>query len=118
MKLGQFFVEIAVDAEKGQLTVGDLIKKFGMLEAATLGEIGALLELAQGFAAIVEHSMGVAKGLSTISTETGINIVSLQKWGQVAEEAGWSAAGLTAAAVKTGAAIADLQLTGHGPLQI
>ena len=118
MKLSEFFIEIIVDAEKGQLTVGDLIKKFGMLEAATLGEIGALLELAQGFAGIVEHSMGVAKGLNMISQENDISIVKLQKWGEAAAEAGWNAAALTSAAVKTSDAIADLQLTGQGPLMI
>ena len=81
----------------------------GQLEVATLGEIGALLELAQGFAGIVEHSIGVAKGLSMISTTTGINIVELQKWGEVAEESGWKATSMTAAMESVAHSMANIR---------
>ena len=110
MKLGEFFLEIAVDAEKGELTVGNLIKKMGMLEVATLGEVAALIELAQGFAALVTDSMETAHSLHQISVKTGINITALQRWTQVAKEAGWSGDELASSAQRISKSLVDMRL--------
>lgn len=110
MKLGEFFIELTVDAEKGELTIGNLIKSMGMLEIATVGEVAILFRLAQGFAAMVGNSIEMAKGLNLVSAETGINITALQKWGQVADEAGWKAENMASSAQSISKAIADLHL--------
>lgn len=91
MKLGEFFIDLVVNAGSGELTVKNLVSQMGELEAATVGEIGALFELGVRLAAVADHSIKSALGLEEYASRTGESTVKLQEWQAAAEMAHVSA---------------------------
>lgn len=87
MKLGEFFIDLVVNAGNGQLTVKNLVSSMGELEAATVGEIGALWELGIRLAAITDASIKSAMGLEAFHSKTGESTTKLQEWQAAAEKA-------------------------------
>lgn len=89
--IGEFFVKLFVDASAGQVTVRDLVTKFGDLEAATLGEGAALLGVAAGLAQVADMAMDAAVGFQRFEAVTGLSSQELQHWQIVAAQANVSA---------------------------
>lgn len=87
MKLGEFFISLIVDASSGEVTVGNLVTKMGELEAATLGELGALFALSTKLAGMTDQSIKAAVGLEKYKTLTGDASGELEKWSGVAVQA-------------------------------
>ena len=52
--VGEFFLNINVDAGKGELTLSGLVTQMGELEVASVGEIAVLAELALKIAEVTE----------------------------------------------------------------
>lgn len=90
MKIGEFFLDLFVDAGKGELTVSNLVSSMGKLEVATVGEIAVLFELAQRLAAITDHSIQAAMGFRDYETATGASTDALQAWEAAARQVGIS----------------------------
>jgi hypothetical protein len=116
MKLGEFFIDLVVDSSKGELTVSNLVGKMGELEAATVGEIGVLVELANKMAGFTDSAIKASLGLKDYNTITGGNTMELQKWMRVAEHVQVSGDAVTSTFKSLSASIAEMQMTGKGKL--
>lgn len=88
MKLGEFVVDLVVNAGQGELTVRNLVTSMGNLEVATFAQIGALWELATRLAAITDQSIKSAISLDLLSSKTGINTKEFQEWAAAGAKAG------------------------------
>jgi hypothetical protein len=127
VKIGEFFVELFVKSEKGQLSVKELVSTFGELEAATVAEAGALADLAFKFVGLAEQAYNAAAAFQMFESQTGLSSQELQKWQIVAEQANVSteamASGINAlqrnlAEIRLGRGnIAPFQMLGIGPNQ-
>ncbi len=89
--VGEFFLDLIVDASKGELTITDLVKSMGELEVASVGEIAILATLAQKLAVISEHAIATTLGIEHITSSTGMSTKALQQWSYAAEYVGISA---------------------------
>ena len=86
MKVGEFFVELGVDATTGNLSVRDMIQSFGDLDAATLGYAGALVLFLKRMSDVTQAAMDMAVGFSMFEAQTGLSAQTLQKWHIVGEQ--------------------------------
>ncbi len=86
MKVGEFFVELGVDAATGNLTVRDMIQSFGDLDAATLGYATALTLFLKRMSDVTQAAMDMAVGFSMFEAQTGLSAQTLQKWQIVGEQ--------------------------------
>lgn len=80
MKIGEFVIDLFVDAAKGELTIGELIKTMGALEVASVGEIAVLTALADKLVDVTKASMATAIGLEEYAAATGGSTEALEKW--------------------------------------
>lgn len=80
MKVGEFFLELVVDASKGEVTIGNLVQMMGQLEVASVGEIAVLLKLAQTLNTITTEFLNSSLGLHDFSIHTGVSTKTLQEW--------------------------------------
>lgn len=117
MKIGEFFIDLIVDSSKGELTVGDLVTKMGQLEAATVGAVGVVFELASKLASFTDVSIRSALGLEEYATLTGESAQELQKWQRVAEQAHVSGDAVTNTLKHLSASIAEVARGGAGGLK-
>lgn len=85
MKLGEFFMDLVVNAGSGEMTIKGLISKMGELEAVTVGQIGVLYELGVRLAELSDHSVKTALGLKSFTSITGESTIKLQSWRAAAE---------------------------------
>lgn len=83
--VGEFFIDLVVNASNGELTLGNLVKSMGDLEVASVGEIAILAELANKLTAITKASIESAIGLKDYSSSTGASTLELQKWQNAAQ---------------------------------
>lgn len=88
MKIGEFFIDLVVDAAKGELTVGNLIKSMGELEVASVGELAVLAALANKFEQVTKATIASSQALYDYHAMTGASSESLQKWQGVAAHIG------------------------------
>lgn len=80
MKIGEFVIDLFVDAAKGELTIGNLVKSMGDLEVASVGEIAILTALADKLVEITQASMKSAVGFEEYAASTGASTDALQRW--------------------------------------
>lgn len=83
--VGEFFIDLVVNASEGQLTLKNLVSSMGELEVASVGEIAILAELANKLQAITTASIASAIGLKDYSSSTGASTLELQKWQNAAQ---------------------------------
>lgn len=120
MKLGEFFVELLVDAGSGSLTVKDLIGKFGDLDAIATSVIGGLAVMGEKFAALADRAFDAAAGFELFTSQSGLSAQELQKWQIVAEQANVSAGAVTSSVMALQKNLAEIRM-GRGniaPFQI
>jgi hypothetical protein len=84
-KIGEFFVDITVDAMSGNLSVRQLISAMGDLEAASLGGAIGITKAVDKFVDMAKGAMDAATGLEMLRALTGENTTTLQKWTKAAE---------------------------------
>ena len=90
MKLGEFFLSIAVDATTGELTIKNLISSMGDLEAITVANIGVLFEMANALAQIVTSNISAALNLDKTTQSIDTSSEAIQRWQHVAKMTGLS----------------------------
>ncbi len=84
MKLGEFVIDLFVNAAEGSLTVSKLVSTMGELEVSTLGEIGLLWEMAVRLADVTDSSIKTSLSLQNFVTATGLSTQGLQEFQRVA----------------------------------
>lgn len=110
MKLGEFVIDLVVDSATGELSVKDLVRGFGELEVATLGEIGALTTIVTKLAGVAQAAMATAAVLSIFTTTTGLSAQELQHWQIVAQQANVSAEAVASTVESLTANLAAIRL--------
>ena len=85
MKLGEFFISIAVDALQGELTVKDLIGRMGDLEAVTVANIGVFFEFANAINSMVAANIKGVQGLEMLNLQVDMSNEKIQQWIHVAK---------------------------------
>lgn len=110
MKLGEFFVELLVDAGKGSLTVRDLIGKFGDLDAVSASVVGGLGVMGEKFAELADRAFEAAAGFEAFSSQSGLSAQELQKWQIVAEQANVSAGAVANSVMSLQKQLAEIRL--------
>lgn len=110
MKLGEFFIDLFVNASDGQLTVSKLVSSMGELEAVTLGEIGLLFEMGVQLASITDKAITTSLGLNVLTTTTGTSAEAIQRWQRIAEQVGLPAGVATGAVNALGEALGKIRV--------
>ena len=80
MKIGEFVLDLFVDATKGELTVGNLIKSIGSLSVVSVGQIAILQALADRLVAVSQAAMHTAESLTQYASATGGSTEQLERW--------------------------------------
>lgn len=86
--VGEFFIDLFVDATKGELTIGGLVKSMGELEVASVGEITILATLAQKLNDITVETMHTAAAYVDLKSATGGSMQAFQEWKAMADVVG------------------------------
>lgn len=100
MKIGEFFIDLVVDAGKSEMTINGLISSIGELEAATVGELGVLFELAKGLGQLAEVSIKDAMSLLHLTSTTNESAEAFEHWKIVAAATGVEGEKVTSAMKK------------------
>ena len=79
-KVGEFFIDMVVDAASGELSVRKLVGALGDLEVAALGETWGAAKIAQKFADMAENAMTAAHAFTMFTATTDISWQKLQQW--------------------------------------
>lgn len=79
-KIGEFVLDLFVDATKGELTVGNLIKSIGSLSVVSVGQIAILEALADRLVMVSQAAMHTAESLTHYASATGGSTEQLEKW--------------------------------------
>lgn len=82
--IGEMFIDLVIDAGKGELTLGSLVTKMGDLELASVGEIAILAKLAQTLESLTAGEIEHALHLSHLTETTNESTESFEKWGRLA----------------------------------
>lgn len=110
MTIGEFAVDIVVDAASGNLTIGELITRFGSLQVATTGEVYALVKLADKLAGVAEQAIATTLAFELFEATTGLSSQELQRWQIIAEQAGVSASAVAASVSSLQKNLASIRL--------
>jgi len=84
-KIGEFFVDITVDAMSGNLSVRQLVSALGDLEASALGGAFGVTKAVDKFVDMAKGAMNAAIGLEMLRALTGESTSTLQRWTKAAE---------------------------------
>lgn len=120
MKIGEFFVDLLVDAQSGNISVKQLASSFGDLELATLGELAAIVAVITKLAQMADQAMETAVAFQRFETATGLSSQELQRWQIVAAQANVSAEAVSGSVTALQRQLAAIRL-GQGniaPFQI
>lgn len=89
--IGEFALNLIVDAGKGELTLNNLVAQMGELEVASVGEIAVLAELAKTLISITEATIHTSMGLELYTHQTGASTQALEEWQSAARHTSVSA---------------------------
>lgn len=118
--IGEFFIDLVVDAGKGELTVGNLVKSMGELEVASVGEIAVLAELANRLAQITDAAIRSALGFHEYEASVGGTSKALQEWQSAARHTTVSADTVRTSMMGISEQLEDIQRFGeasHAPIR-
>lgn len=120
MKVGEFFVDMGINATAGATTLKDFIGSMGRMRLSTLSTIGALGTVGSYIMGIVDQSSNAAVSFQKFSNQTGLSSQELQRWQIVAKQANVSAGDIAGSIQNLQSKLATIRLTGQGvkPFQI
>ena len=116
MKLGEFVVSIIVDAAKGNLSVKELVTRFGELDAAAALGVGTLGKMAGAFEEISLNAIEAAISLSNFHAKTGLSTERLQRLQAAGKAVNISAEGMTASISNLQSQLNDLAVGKRGAI--
>jgi hypothetical protein len=85
LKIGEFFVSLAVDAASGSLSVSQLIGKMGQLEVASVAGVAGFARVGQALLGMAQQAVDAAAGLSSLQDVTGADPKMVQQWENAAQ---------------------------------
>lgn len=91
IKVGEFFIDLAVDAASGNLSVKQLIGAMGELEVASLGGTYGLAKIAESFYGLAKAAVETSVDLLSLRDVTGADPKMVQGWQMAGEKIGVSA---------------------------
>lgn len=112
MRIGEFFIDLVVDAAKGELTIKNLVTSMGALEVVSVGEIAVLQELAKKLAEIAAMSLASAMHLNEFNFATGASTKELERWSSAATHVGVSGDKVSDSMQGITKSLAGLKVTG------
>jgi hypothetical protein len=83
MKIGEFFVQLGINADT--LKLKDFVNSLGELPLAAAGAIAGLAGISLSLGDMIENTLGTAVGLKKFNDQTGLSVDELQKWQAAAE---------------------------------
>lgn len=84
-KVGEFFVELAVDAASGNLSVKQLVGALGELDVASVGTVGVISKVADTLVKMAMAATQTAVELTGLAEVTGAEPKLVQQWEKAAE---------------------------------
>jgi hypothetical protein len=114
VKVGEFFLEMLVDAASGNLSVRQLIGSLGELDVASATSVGIIGKIADTLWNLTKAAVGTAVEVSALADITGVDPKLAQQWDKAAERVVHHAGSI----VKAIQAVHEIQkriATGEGP---
>lgn len=111
--VGEFVLNLVVDASTGELAVNDLVASMGALNVVSVGEVAILQELAGRLSSLTDHAIKSAMGLTGMAEATGMSVEKLQGWRNVAAHTNVSAEDLDKTLTLISHALESGQRTGN-----
>jgi len=120
MKVGEFFVDMGINASPGATTLKDFLGTMGKMRMSTLATIGALGTIGGYIMGTVDQASNAAVAFQKFSNRTGLSAQELQRWQIVAKQANVSADAVAGSVMNLQSRLANVRLTGQGikPFQI
>lgn len=85
-KVGEFFVDLLVDAASGNLSVKQLVGALGELDVASVTSVGIVRKITEGLWGLAKAATGTSVELSALSATTGVNPHLIEQWDKAAEQ--------------------------------
>jgi hypothetical protein len=120
MKVGEFFVDMGINASPGATTLKDFLGSMGKMRMSTLATIGALGTIGTYILGVTDSASNAAVSFQKFSNQTGLSAQELQRWQIVAKQANVSADTVAGSVKNLQSRLATVRLTGQGikPFQI
>jgi len=120
MKVGEFFVDMGINASPGATTLKDFLGSMGKMRMSTLAAIGALGTIGGYILGVTDQASNAAVSFQKFSNQTGLSAQELQRWQIVAKQANVSADAVAGSVKNLQSRLATVRLTGQGikPFQI
>lgn len=87
-KVGELFVELAVDAASGNLSVRQLVGALGDLDVASVTTVGILAKIGETLWGMAKAATDTAVELTALHDLTGVNPQMVQQWEKAAVSVG------------------------------
>lgn len=113
-KVGEFFIEMLVDAASGNLSVKQLIGALGELDVASVGTVGIISKVTETLWGMAKAATNTAVELSALQDITGVDPKIVQQWDKAAERVTHHA-GSIVKAIQSVHEIQKRLATGEGP---
>lgn len=88
LKVGEFFISLAVDAASGNLSVNELVGALGKLDVVSVGTVGVLSKITSTLWGMAKAATGTAVEMSALSEIAGVNPKMVQQWEKAAQRIG------------------------------
>lgn len=85
VKVGEFFIDLAVDAASGNLSVKQLVGALGELDVASVAGVGMLTKVTETLWGMAKAATESAVQLTQLYGLTGVDIKFVQQWEKAAE---------------------------------
>ena len=120
MKVGEFFVDMGINASPGATTLKDFLGSMGKMRMSPLAAIGPLGTIGGYILGVTDQASNAAVSFQKFSNQTGLSAQELQRWQIVAKQANVSADAVAGSVKNLQSRLATVRLTGQGikPFQI
>lgn len=85
VKVGEFFLEMAVDAASGNLSVNQLVGALGKLDVVSIGTVGVLGKITDTLWGMAKAATGTAVEMSVLRDIAGTDPKIVQQWEKAAQ---------------------------------
>lgn len=85
LKVGEFFINLAVDAASGNLSVNELVSALGKLDVVSLGTVGILSKIGNVLYGLGKQATATAVEMSVLKDIAGIDPKVVQQWEKAAQ---------------------------------
>lgn len=85
VKVGEFFISMAVDAASGNLSVNDLVASLGKLDVVSVGTVGVLSKITSTLWGLGKAAASTAVEMSVLRDISGADPKMVQQWEKAAQ---------------------------------